>query len=132
MAINLYVPRGRARVDQHKNDPRDLALRDALDALKASDPKKAAAILGAALEGSYAPDDDSEIPPVEDMEDEGIPKALAAEIGVQAQTNPALARISLKNARARLGTTKAAYLPAAGARARIENPWLPFGGKGAA
>ncbi len=105
------------------------AMIDALEALSLNDPKKAAAILAAAIRGEYQSEGGTSVPPVQDMEAEGIPQALAAEIDEQKGANPALARSSLAHARARLGTTKNAFLPPVGARARVGNPWLPFGGR---
>jgi hypothetical protein len=128
MVTNLYVGR-RGRI-QDPADPRDLAIRDALDAIKANNPKRAEAILAAAIEGTYEPEDDGELASPEQMEAEGLPRALAEEISEQAKTNPAQARSSLRHARARLGTTNA-YLPPAGVRARVEipSPYLPWGGR---
>lgn len=118
--------------DAPADDATAAAMVDALEALSANDPKKAAAILAAAIKGTYeAEGNGGEIPPVEDMEAEGIPKALAHDIDGQAQTNPSLARNSLKHARARLGIAANPYAPDM-ARARTAaggNPWLPHGGR---
>jgi hypothetical protein len=140
MATNLYV--GRRATLAAPADDATAAMQDALDALKANDTKKAAEILAAAIQGTY----DGELPSPDEMQGEGIPAALATEIGEQAQTNPALARNSLKHARARLGINSHAYLPNE-ARARAargpgspflpderrvkgeSNPWLPHGGR---